>query len=46
MMDHLQSVGAQVREWKPGDKTLGDLHQVMEKVEQNTRGLGDNMVQE
>lgn len=46
MLDHLQSVGAQVREWKPGDKTLGDLHKVMEKVEQNTRGLADEMTQE
>lgn len=45
-LDHSRALGTEVREWKPSDKTLGDLHQVLQNIERNTKGLGDSLTQE
>jgi hypothetical protein len=45
-LDHARALGTEIKEWKPGEKTMTDLYTVMEGVERNTRDVSKLLEQE
>jgi len=45
-LDHARALGTEIKEWKPGEKTMTDLYTVMEGVERNTRDVHKLLEQE
>jgi hypothetical protein len=45
-LDHARALGTEIKEWKPGEKTMTDLYTVMENVERNTRDVSKLLEQE